>query len=136
MGSAHTSPRVLWGDWGEGVVTMDLRIGVFDLQLVETKVLTLHSSPPLPGGFTVEMYDLSRSGQKDVRAQRVSEGEVGRTTRRILTPKWSHLFQLGDIASNNIFLVGNKVACFHVRPFRTIREIFDLTSHRADHSMM
>ena len=97
--SACADPYLKWEDWGRD-------------QLVDTKVLALRTSPPYPAGWGVEVYDLSKSSQKDLQVQEVNEeGDIG--CRKILsTPHWFVKLQMGIATST--FLVGNKVVCFFV----------------------
>jgi hypothetical protein len=120
---------IQWEDWRRDTMKLNLRPDTVALQLVDTKVLALHASPPYsyPEGWSVEVYDLSKLGQKDVQFSEDHEKEC----RKILSnPRWFGRLQLG--IADTTFLVGSKVVCFSVSTpcTRTRCPIFTLTWYR------
>ena len=61
------------------------------------------------------MYNLSKSGQRDIQIQKVSGGQGGGYRRVLSTSKWFSQYRIGSIP-NSTLLVGNKVVCFFVSP--------------------
>ena len=116
MDSTYADPRIQWGDWGEGVIRVNVHSTAVTMQLVDAKMLVLCSSPPYPNGWSVEVYDLSKSGQNNMQVLPFGGGR-GNSCRRVLsTPKWSRKLQMGDEIPSKLYLVGNKVVGFYVSP--------------------
>ena len=114
MYSVRASPCIPWDEWVEDVITINLHPNTNSLQLFDTKVLALCGSPYLPEGWGIRMYDLSKSGQRDIQVRQVSEGAGGEYRRVISTPKWFARCQMRYGAPHDTKLVGNNVICFYV----------------------
>lgn len=114
--SLSARPYVTWEEWGKDTIRLRLYPDTSSLQFVGTKMLALCGSPSYPVNWGVEMYDLSKLGQKDIQMNQVSEGQDGVCRRVLSAPKWFARCQIGDEggAPNNTYLVGNKVVCFYV----------------------
>ena len=113
MHSAYSDPHIQWRDWGEDVIRVNFHPTAVTVQLVDAKMLVLCKSPPY---CSVEVYDLSKLGQKDIQVLPFGR-EQGDSCRRVLsTPKWSRKLQMGDGVPSRLHLVGNKVVGFYVSP--------------------
>lgn len=108
---ARADPCIRWEDWGRDVMKLHLHPDTAALQLVDTKALALRNSPQ-PEGLGVELYDLSKSGRKDIRVQQVSEEQDKGCRKMPSAPRWFHRLQMGF--ANSTFLIGNKVVCLSV----------------------
>ena len=109
MCSARSSPHVQWEDWGKDVVHINLPPDTLALQLAGTVLLALIGYLSNPEGWGVEVYDFSKSGQKDMELQQVRGG-----CRRVLrTSKWSAGCQI-EGALGSTYFMGNKIVCFYV----------------------
>ena len=109
--SLGARPHVIWEEWGKDAIRLCLRSDVSTLQFVGTKMLALYGSPSYPINWGIEMYDLSKLGQKDI--QMNQDG----VCRRVLSvPKWFARCQIEDAdgTPKNTYLVGNKLVCFYV----------------------
>ena len=110
------SPRadscIRWEDWEKHIMKLDPHPDTVAVQLVDAKALALRTSPPYPEGWGVEVYDLSKSGQKDVQVQEAGEGQDKGCMKILSTPQWFDRLQLGTASST--FLVGSKVVCLPV----------------------
>ena len=112
--SVRTSSCIPWDEWGKDVVTVHLRPNTLILDIIDTKVLVLrHPGVGRREMCGVDVYDLSRSGQRDIQVQHIGEGvEEGR--RRVLpAPKWFIPCPKGDNIYHSMSLLGN-VAYFIV----------------------
>lgn len=109
-----------WSDWGRFVIKLYLHPETVTVQLVDMKVLVLRNSSPSPEGWRVEVYDLSKSGRKDIQAQNADEERDKEFRRLIYGPRWFSRLQMG--AATSTFLVGSKVVCLSVSiPYVQIR---------------
>ena len=115
MHSTRVNPCIPWDEWREDVVTAYLHPDVITLQLFDTKLLALRGSAHFPESWGVQMYDLSKSGRKDIRVQQASEGEGG-CNMAISTPKWFARCQMEGIRPYSTHLFGNAVIHFIVSP--------------------
>ena len=79
-------------------------------------MLALCGTPSYPVTWGVEMYDFSKSGQKDMQVNGVYEGQDGVSKRSLTASKWFIRCKMvdGEGTPNNTYLVGNKVVCFYV----------------------
>lgn len=116
MYSARASPRISWDEWGGNLITVHPHPDTRVLQLFDTKLLALRGFVSSLEGWGVEMYDLSRSGRRDVQVREVSEGVNGICRRVLSTPKWLARYQTRDIDPFTTRLVGNKVVSVIVSP--------------------
>ena len=110
MWSARANPYLGWEDWGENVIAIHPHPNTRCLQLIDTKLLALINSPE---GWGVEVYDLSKSGQRDILIQRVGEGQCTGYRKLLSTPKYFTRCQL-EGPPNSTYFVGNKLVCFCV----------------------
>jgi len=112
MCSTRVDPFLKWNEWAEYVIKMRLHPrNTFLLQLVDTKLLALINSPQ---GWGVEMYDLSKLGQKDIQIQQVDEGQDAGCRKLLSTPKCFAKFQLEGFP-DAVYFVGNRLVCFYSR---------------------
>ena len=116
MNSARASPYIPWEEWVEDVTVVHLHHNAHTLQLVDMKVLALCGSVHRPEGWGVQIYDLSKSGRRDIQVQPIDEGTDWGCREVLLTPKWFARCQMGDGIPHVARLVGNKVVCFFVSP--------------------
>ena len=118
MDFASANGRVSWDDWGKDLVTIRLP-GTVGVQVVDAKVLThcgWYTFPETSARGMIEMYDLSKSAQRDIQIQQVGE-ERDRGCRKVLSiPKWSNQFQEGGENPLGTLIVGNKVVRYYVSP--------------------
>ena len=115
MHSTRANPCIPWDEWKEDVVTAYLHPDTATLQLFDTKLLALCGHAYFPKSWGVRMYDLSKSGRKDIRVQQASEGEGG-CNMAISTPKWFARCQMGSKRPYDTHLFGNTVVHFVVSP--------------------
>jgi len=113
--SVRTDPYIPWDEWAEDVITIHLHPDTHTLQLFDMKVLELCCSPFRPG-WSVQMYDLSKSGQSDIQIQQVDDGAGGGYRRVLSTPNWSAHYPMGHSVPHDAQLVGNKLVCLYVSP--------------------
>lgn len=114
MDSVRVDSRVLWDDWGKDVLTVYPHPDTVTVQLVDAKLLALRGTAYYQEEWGAEMYDLSKSAQKDIEVLRIGEERDGRYMRVLSTPKWFGPCQMGAEIPSNTFLVGNNVVCFYV----------------------
>jgi len=116
MHSVCASPYIPWDEWAEDFTEISLHPTAHTLQVFDMKVLVLCGSERRRGDWGVQMFDLSKWGQRDIQVRQVNEG-VGGVCRRILsTPKWFARCQMGNGIPHRTLFVGNKVVCFFVSP--------------------
>jgi len=116
LNSARADPYIPPEEWMEDAIAVHFRPTAHTLQIYDTKVLALCSSPDHPEDWGVEMYDLSKLGRKDVQVQEV-DGKVGGGCRRVISiPKWFARCEMGDGTLHTTQFVGNKVLCVYVSP--------------------
>ncbi|KAF9649084.1 hypothetical protein BDM02DRAFT_3128625 [Thelephora ganbajun] len=123
MCSVRANSYVPWDEWGEDVITVHLHPDTLLLQLFDTKLLALRGPTSSPGNLGVEIYNLGKSGRRDVQVQQVSEG-LAEVTRRVLPTKWLSRRQAGGGIPLDTLFVGNKVIRFFERPSLTNTEYF------------
>ena len=128
--SVRVSPYISWDEWVEDFTEMHLHPNAHTIQLFDMKVLVLCGSVRNPKDWGVQMFDLSKSGRRDVEVQQVSEGAGGVCRRVLPAPKWFSRCQMGDGIPRSTRLVGNKVICFFVSPLR-IQKCFCCIQRRA-----
>lgn len=116
MHSARADPCMQWDDWGRDVIIVDLHPDSLTLQLADTKLLTLLGSRSRPdlGIRSVEVYDLSKFGQKNIRIKPVYEEEEDGRRRVLSIPTWFNHPQVEDATPSDTFLIGRKVVYFYV----------------------
>ena len=116
MHSVRVSPYIPWDEWVEDFTEIHLHPNAHTIQLFDMKVLVLCGSASYRGGWGVQMFDLSKSGQRDIQVRQASE-VVGGVCRRVLSaPKWFTRCWMGDGTPYITRFVGNKVVCFFVSP--------------------
>lgn len=108
--SVRVNPHLRWGDWAEYVMCVPTHPNTTSLQLVDTKLLALVNSQERWG---VEVYDLSKSGQKYTQIQQVGEEQDGGCRNLVSTLKRFALCQLEEPPYRAHF-VGNTLALFYV----------------------
>jgi len=115
--SAGPNPCIPWEEWAEDTITVPLHPDTHSLQLFDTKLLALCCSLSQPVGWGVRMYDLSKSGRRDIQVQQVDDGAGGGYRRVLSSPKWFARCQRhGHGVPHEVKLVGNKVVCLYVSP--------------------
>ena len=114
MHSVRTSPYIPLEEWMEDVTVVHLHPNAHTIQLFDMKLLALCGSVRYPETWGVQMYDLSKSGRRDVQLQQTSEWAGGGYRRVLSTPKWFAQCQVGDTNPRTTRLVGNKVVYFFV----------------------
>jgi len=120
--SVRTDPYTPWDEWAEDVVTIHLHPDTHSLQLFDMKVLELCCSPFRPG-WSVQMYDFSKSGQRDIQIQEVNDGAGGGYRGVLSTPNWSAQYPMEhrDSVPHEAQLVGNKLVCLDVSPLCVLK---------------
>ena len=111
MCSARVGPNVKWDEWAEYVIKTRRHPNTVTLWLVGTKLLALVNSGL--DGWYVEVYDLSKSGQKDIQIQQVNEGQDGEYRKLLSTPKCFARWQL-EGSPDSMYFFWNKLVCFYV----------------------
>ena len=111
MCSVRANPYLGWEDWGGNVIATHPHPNTRSLQLVDTKLLALINSPE---GWGVEVYDLSKFGQKNIRIKPVYEEEEDGRRRVLSIPTWFNHPQVEDATPSDTFLIGRKVVYFYV----------------------
>jgi len=107
--SVRTSSCIPWDEWGKDVVTVHLDPNTLILDLFDTKVLVLHRLVDQREMWGVDVYDLSRSGQRDIQVQQIGEGVDERRRRVLPAPKWFIPCPKGDNIYHTMSLLGNVV---------------------------
>lgn len=113
--SVRTSSCIPWDEWGRDVIIINLRFYTPSLQIFDTKVLALHHPVASLELWGVDVYDLSRSGRRDIRVQRIGEGAGGSCKKVLPTPRWFIPCPEGDGFRKSMSLLGN-VVYFLVSP--------------------
>lgn len=113
--STRAEPYIQWDDWKEDVILVHPHLDSTTLQVVDTKLLAFRASPPYPEGYSVEVYDLSKSGRGDIQVREVGDEGYKGCWRVLSTPKWYDQLRMGDESPKNIFLIGSKVVSFYSR---------------------
>ena len=116
MSSVCSSTYLQWDDWGRYAIKAHLPLPRLPaLQLVDTKILSLHSFLLHQTKFFVDMCDLSKSSRRCIQpaTKRVEEGYGGVP----LNPKWTAQCQM-EIRPNTVRFMGNKLVCIYVSPPR------------------
>ena len=105
--SARTSSHIPWNEWGKDVIILYPGSGSLALQIFDTKVLVLRrfSDPMRMHG--VDVYDLSRCGQKDIQMQNINGGAGKRCSRVLPVPKWFIPCYVEDGTHGSMSLLGN-----------------------------
>ena len=111
MCSARVGSNLKWDEWAEYVIKTRRHPNTVTLWLVGTKLLALINSDL--EGWYVEVYDLSKSGQKDIQIQQVNEGQDGECRKLLSTPKCFARWQL-DGSPDSMYFFWNKLVCFYV----------------------
>lgn len=116
MRAVRASPYIPLDEWMEGATVVHLHPNAHTLQLFDMKVLALCGSAHHPRVWGVQMFDLSKSGRRDIQLQQINEGGRGGCMRVLPAPKWFARCQVGDGIPRTTRFVGNKVVCFFVSP--------------------
>lgn len=107
---AHTvSSSVPWDEWGGDVTAMELHPHASNFQIFDTKVLALRQSVNTSEVCGVDVYDLSRSGRRNIQARRVN------SLRVLPIPNWFVPCHKGDEFYHSVSILGN-VVYFFVSP--------------------
>ena len=114
--SVHASPYIPGDEWVEDFTEIKLHPTEHTLRLFDTKVLVPCGSERYPKDWGVQMFDLSKSDQRDIQVRQVSEGAGGVCRRVLSAPKWFARCRMGDGTPHSTLFVGNKVICFFVSP--------------------
>jgi len=128
--SARASPYISWNEWVEDFTEIPLHPTAHTLRLFDMKVLVLCGSERRRNDWGVQMFDLSKSGQRDIQVRQVNEGADGVCRRVLSTPKWFARCQMGDGIPHSTLFVGNKVICFFVSQLH-VRKCLWFTKRRA-----
>ena len=113
MGSARANGRIPWDDWGKDLTTLDLLEGAV-IQVVDTKVLALCPLSVFQKKRSIEMYDLSKSAQKDIQVQQVGVEQDRRCRKVLRAPTWSDRYPKGRGIPFATIPLGNKFVCTYV----------------------
>jgi len=117
--SVRTSSHTPWNEWGKDVIIVYPGSGSLALQIFDTKVLVLRRFSDLMYMHGVDVYDLSRCGQKDIQMQNIDGGAGGRCSRVLPNPKWFIPCNRGDSIHRSMSLLGNVayfIVSFTMRP--------------------
>ena len=130
VSSVHANPRLQWSDWGGYAVKVDLHPDFLILHPVDTKILARESLLPHQRTLHVRIYDLGKSGQRDIQqlGRWMDEGFRG----VILAPKWTAQCKAEE-PPDAVHLMGDKlVGFYYVSPhsFKTARPIFNFALDR------
>lgn len=107
--SVRTGSCIQWDEWGKDVVTIHIYPHTLAVDIFDAKVLVLHRLVDRREMWGVDVYDLSRSGQRDIQVQQIGE-EVDESHRRVLpAPKWFIPCSKEDNICHTISLLGNVV---------------------------
>ena len=132
MDRGHADRRISWNDWGKDVTTIHIP-GIASVRIVDLKLLALRGSLFYPEPWSVEVYDLSKSANKGIRVQGVSEEQEGRYGTVPPTPKPFGTCQGEGEILLRTFAMGNKVVCIYVSPPVRLRPVvLDSTSYYAE----
>ena len=119
MDFASANGRISWDDWGRDLIAIRLPETV-EIQVVDAKLLTHRGWYTFLGTSAcqgmIEMYDLSKSAQRDIQVQQVGEKRDGGCRKVLSIPKWSNQFQEGGENPLGALIVGNKVVRYYVSP--------------------
>jgi len=107
--SVRNNSCIPWDEWGKGIVTVHLHPDALTLEILDTKVLVLRHLVDQQEVCGVDVYDLSRSGQRDIRVQQISEGVAERRRRVLPAPKCFIPCHKGDDTYHTMSLLGNIV---------------------------
>ena len=111
MTSACANTYLQWEEWGVYAIKSLHHPNAPTLQLVDMRILSLHITLLGQTDFCVDMYDHSKSSQRDIRRTDgwMDEGYAG----VLSTPKWSAKCQMEEPPITERFM-GNKLVCFYV----------------------
>ena len=114
LNSVRANRHIWWDDWKKHVTAIYLPDTV-TVRIVDMKALVLRGSGNFPENWGVEMYDLSKSAQKDsMQTKRVGEERDARRRKAPPTPKWFEICHSVNRTPLRTLFIGNKVIYFSV----------------------
>ena len=113
--SGRGSRYISWAHWGKEVITIDLP-DTRSIELAGMKMLALRGRDVYEKDWNVEVYDLSKSAQRDTQAKQVDEEWDGKCRKVTQSQRWFDQFKKGDRTPLNTFIVGNTVVRSYVSP--------------------